>query len=158
MSESTAHRRPATWVMTPFPSTRHSLTIFRLQNLLIAAQPPSLIAVSHVGWRVGRDEYGPDVMVVPATTADDVRFEGIPSLVIEVLSTNSAEAVRKLQKYARAGAPNYWIIDVRDRTLLALVLVDDLYEMAAQLDDDNPVAELDTGSGRVWVSLPDLLA
>jgi len=59
---------------------------------------------------------------------------------------------------ARRQRTRYWIVDLRDRTLLALVLVDGIYEVAAQLDDDDPVAELDTGSGVVTVSLPALLS
>lgn len=177
MSETTAHSRPATWeeyerlpedvrceyidgqiVMTPFPSPRHSWVISELQAALRAALPGTSAAVSHTGWKSDRNEFGPDLMVIPRSELDAVRFEGVPSLVIEVLSTNRADdTVRKLQKYARAGAPRYWIVDVRDRTLLALVLVDGIYEVAAQLDDDNPVAELDTGTGKVRISLPDLL-
>jgi hypothetical protein len=42
--------------------------------------------------------------------------------------------------------------------LLALILVDGVYRVAAQLDDDNPVAELDTGLGPVWLRLPEILA
>ena len=124
-------------IVTPFPTLRHSLTIVRLQPLLISALPPSWMALSHIGWKAGADEFGPDVAVVPADAMNDVR---------------------KLQKYARAGAPRYWIVDPRDRTFLALVLVDGMYEVAAQLDDDNPVADLDTGAGTISVSLPDLLA
>jgi Uma2 family endonuclease len=145
-------------VMTAFPSGRHGLIIFELQSVLNAALPTSLVAISHMGWKTGKDEFGPDIMVVPRSSIDEPRFQGTPPLVVEVVSANrAADTVIKVQKYARAGAARYWIVDVRDRTLLALVLVDGSYEVAAQLDDDNPVAELETGSGPVTVSLPDLL-
>jgi len=177
MSESAAHHRRATWaeyerlpvdvrheyidgeiVVTPFPTPRHSWAIFGLQAALHRMLPDDLIPVSHTGWRAGADEFGPDLMVIPRSAVDGVRFEGIPPLVVEVVSSNRADdTVRKVQKYARAGAPRYWIVDLRDRTLLALVLVEGIYEVAAQLDDDNPVVDLDTGSGPVTVSLPDLL-
>jgi Uma2 family endonuclease len=169
--------RPATWeeyerlgedvryeyidgriVVTPFPTGRHALTIFRVQAALATVLPPTLAPVSHTGWKPDRDEFGPDVMVVPSDALEAPRFEGTPVLVVEVLSTNRAtDTVVKASKYARAGAPRYWIVDVRDRTLLALVLVDGIYEVAAQLDDDNPVGDLDTGAGTLTVSLPELL-
>jgi Uma2 family endonuclease len=177
MSASGAYSRPASWeeyerlpedvrceyidgriVVTPFPAGRHSFIISGLQTALRAMLPDQLVAVSHTGWKTGGDEFGPDVMIVPKATLDDIRFEDVPPLVVEVLSTNrAADTVVKVQKYARAGAPRYWIVDVRDRTLLALVLVDGIYEVAAQLDDDNPVAELETGAGTVSISLPQLL-
>jgi Uma2 family endonuclease len=178
MSENAAHRHVATWedyaslpedvrreyidgeiVMTPFPSTRHALTILRLQNACLNGLPDTVIPVSHTGWKVHGNEYGPDVMLVPATCADDVRFEGVPYLVVEVISTNRAmDTVTKLQKYAPAGAPRYWLVDLRDRTLLALVLVDGIYEVAAQLDEGNPAADLDTGAGNVRIDLTELFA
>jgi len=178
MSENAAQRRAATWedyerlpedvrreyvdgeiVVTPFPSGRHSWVISELQAALKQVLPPALVPVSHTGWKPGRDEFGPDLMVVPREALDDVRFEGIPPLVVEVMSTNRAmDAVTKLQKYAAAGAPRYWLVDLRDRTLLALVLVDGIYEVAAQLDEENPVADLDVGEGRVQVDLGALFA
>jgi Uma2 family endonuclease len=146
-------------VVTPFPTTRHAVTIDRLRATLAAHLPRELLPVSHVGWKVGKDEFGPDVMVVPRATIDDVRFEGIPTLVVEVLSTNrAADTVTKLGKYAKAGAPRYWIVDIRDRTLLALILVDGVYEIASQLDDDNPCADLETGAGTVTMDLSAVLA
>jgi len=146
-------------VVTPFPTGRHASVILELQVALRAILPKPLAVVSHTGWKPGRDEFGPDIMIIPRDALDAPRFEGTPHLVVEVLSTNRAtDTVVKAGKYARAGAPRYWIVDVRDRTLLALVLVDGLYEVAAQLDDDNPVGELETGAGALTVSLADLLA
>lgn len=146
-------------VMTPFPTARHSATILRLQTLLTARLPESLMAVSHSGWKPGADEFGPDVMVIPRAALDAPRFEGTPTLVVEVVSTNrAADTVVKVQKYAQAGAPRYWIVDLRDRVLLSLVLVDGIYQVAAQLDDANPVAELETGAGAITLNLPELLA
>ena len=114
--------------------------------------------MSHVGWKTGGDEFGPDIMIIPESATDETRFEGTPTLVVEVVSTNrTSDMVIKVGKYARAGAPRYWIVDIRDRVLLALILADGVYRVAAQLDDDNPSAELETGLGTVAVSLSELL-
>lgn len=146
-------------VVTPFPTARHAHVILELQVALRAVLPTNLVAVSHTGWKAGRNEFGPDVMVVPREALDAPRFEGTPSLVVEVVSSNRAtDMVLKVAKYAQAGAPRYWIVDIRDRVLLALILVDGSYEITAQLDDDNPLADLDTGAGTVRISLPDLLS
>ena len=146
-------------VVSPFPSGRHALTVAKLMTLIQATLPPTHVALSHFGWKPGRDEFGPDVMVVPVDAVDLTRFEGLPPLVVEVVSTNrSTDLIVKVQKYARACAPRYWIVDLQLRTLLSLVLVDGTYQVAAQLDDDNPVAALETGLGTVTVTLPDLLA
>jgi Uma2 family endonuclease len=146
-------------IATPFPTPRHAVTIQRLMTPLSASLPTSHLAVSHVGWKAGDDEFGPDAMVIPSSVVDETRFDGVPALVVEVVSSNRAsDLVVKVGKYAKAGAPRYWIIDLRDRVLLALVLVDGVYRVAAQLDDDNPSAELETGLGTVRVSLPQLFA
>ena len=47
---------------------------------------------------------------------------------------------------------------MRDRTLLSMVLVDGVYELAALLDDGNPEAGPETGLGGVRVCLTELLA
>jgi Uma2 family endonuclease len=110
-----------------------------------------------VGWKPGADEFGPDLIVVPLDAVDQPRYEAVPPLVVEVVSTNRAtDLVVKVQKYARAGAPRYWIVDLQSRTLLSLVLVNGVYEVAAQLDDDNPVADLDCGLAAVHVDLGSL--
>jgi Uma2 family endonuclease len=131
MSEDAARRGHATWedydhlpedvrreyidaeiVVTPFPSARHSLTIYRLQAMLVAALPDSLITVSHLGRQgVGANEFGangcrPDVMVLPLLVPTTSGSRAIPPLVVEVVSTNpAADTVTKLQRYAAAGAP-----------------------------------------------------
>ena len=45
-------------------------------------------------------------------TEENVRYTGVPHLVVEVLSTDPwRDVVRKLRKYAEVGLSRYWIID-----------------------------------------------
>ncbi len=53
----------------------------------------------------------------------DRMVEGVPDIVIEVLSTDrNRDLVRKRQVYAEAGIPEYWICDRRDDTVRQLEL------------------------------------
>jgi Uma2 family endonuclease len=69
-------------------------------------------------------------------------IEGIPSLVVEVLSPSSAQLDRgpKAQLYARLGVPAYWIVDPRSRTIDVYALIERSYRPAARFEGDEPGA------------------
>lgn len=60
---------------------------------------------------------------------------GAPDLVAEVLSPSTAARDRGMKKdlYARTGVPQYWLLDPRKRTLLALRLESGAYTVEADL-------------------------
>ena len=93
-------------------------------------------------WTTGTDEFIPDVMVHEATT-ESARFTGTPTLVIEVLSGNRRDdLVLKRRKYALAGVPHYWVVDVDAGTV-------DILESSQDEPGNYRVAELrnaDTGA------------
>ena len=66
----------------------------------------------------------PDIMVIPRPGAPIARFEGVPLLVVEVLSpsTRSSDTVTKRDAYAHAGIPHYWIVDPDAPGVMALAL------------------------------------
>lgn len=69
----------------------------------------------------------PDVLVVLKENIDKVtdnRIIGAPDLVVEVASPSTAIYDRhdKLVAYARAGVPEYWIVDPDARTVEVLLL------------------------------------
>ena len=68
----------------------------------------------------------PDLVVVLAGRADvgGARYvEGVPDIVIEILSTDrNRDLVRKRQIYAESGVREYWIIDPVNDTVLPLQL------------------------------------
>jgi len=61
-------------------------------------------------------------------------IEGIPTLIIEILSPSTARTDRttKLQLYARHGVPHYWIVDPEARVIEAFSLSRDGYELTAR--------------------------
>ena len=75
------------------------------------------------------------------STADVARIDlkgnrvlGVPTLVVEILSEDDEERdlVTKRSEYTRAGIRHYWLADPQRRTVLALVLRDDEYEVAGE--------------------------
>lgn len=71
----------------------------------------------------GCDPVQPDLLVVRAADLEIIgerRIEGIPALVIEVLSPSNPEhdLVTKRAAYARAGVPEYWVFRPEQRDIL----------------------------------------
>ncbi len=64
----------------------------------------------------------PDVVVVcdGDKVNEDGKYEGIPTLVVEVLSptTRAKDMAVKLYLYMRSGVSEYWIVDLKDKTAL----------------------------------------
>ena len=58
-------------------------------------------------------------------------LEGAPDLVVEVLSprTRSRDRGVKMRRYARAGVPNYWIMDPESRALEAYGVTEQGYNL-----------------------------
>ena len=69
------------------------------------------------------DPVQPDLLVIPTNNLDiihDRRIDGVPALIIEVLSPGNAEkdTDTKRKAYARAGLPEYWIVRPESRDVL----------------------------------------
>lgn len=64
----------------------------------------------------------PDVAVIcdEEKVNEDGRYEGIPTLVVEVLSpsTMGKDMVAKLNLYMKSGVSEYWIVDTKSKTIL----------------------------------------
>jgi Uma2 family endonuclease len=81
---------------------------------------PDLVFVSWASFDAGR------VRLVPkANRPDDyIEIEGAPDLVVEVVSDTSKRKDTKLLRaaYARAGVPEYWLVDARGAELSFVIL------------------------------------
>ena len=81
--------------------------------------------------------FAPDLTILlrnNEAVVGDVIVEGVPDIVIEILSTNrNRDLVHKRQVYAEAGIPEYWILDQRERSARQLELRDGRYVERAVL-------------------------
>jgi Uma2 family endonuclease len=129
-------------VMSPFGTPTHARCIRRVLFAVETVLPEEYEVLSDVGWKPARDEFGPDVMVTPVLPADSRRFTGIPAMVCEVLSDNrSRDLVKKMRKYERVGAPQYWIVDPRDREITGYHNTDDGFDEYVRVDAENRSAD-----------------
>ena len=136
------------------PTRQHQRAARRLANLLDGHVPADHGVIEAWGWKPGRDEYVPDVMVHPRTS-EEVRFTGTPLLCVEILSSNrSDDLVRKVFKYAKAGLPAYWVLDPLEPSLRIYVLQDDEYHQVALISDTGEVP----GWPGLVIDVPALLA
>lgn len=143
--------------MSPSPTRPHQQISHRLASALEDVLPDDLDVTLAWSWKVGADEYIPDVVVHPVTD-ETVRFTGTPLLAVEILSTSScADLMMKAFKYAAAGLPHYWIVDPRDEVVDAFELVDGAYVTTAHVTVDGP-ADVSFGSTTLRVDLRELTA
>lgn len=63
----------------------------------------------------------PDVMVIcdRDKVTEDNKYEGVPSLIVEVLSpsTKSKDMVTKLNLYMKSGVREYWMVDLENKNI-----------------------------------------
>jgi Uma2 family endonuclease len=113
-------------IVTPAPGGSHQRAALRLCRLLEQACPPAYeVFIAPFDLYLSEDTYfEPDIMVIPRMAKAPARFEGVPLLVVEVLSpsTRSSDTVTKRDAYAHAGIPHYWIVDPDAPGVMALAL------------------------------------
>jgi Uma2 family endonuclease len=85
-------------------------------------------------------------------------IEGVPDLVIEILSpgTSRTDRLTKAQIYARYGVPVYWIVDPEQEVLEIYLLEANGYRLAATLQGETPMfappfAELEIAAREVFL-------
>lgn len=71
----------------------------------------------------------------------DIRIDGAPELVIEVLSPSSKrkDRLQKMRIYQEAQVQHYWILDPQEKTLECFAWHDGVYALIASGMDDNVV-------------------
>ncbi len=113
--------------MTPAPSYFHQWIIRQIARVLFQfVDDPGLglTAWAPIGlFMPGCEPVQPDLVVVRMSDLDiihDRRINGVPALIVEVLSPSNADQDTKVKRgaYARAGVPEYWIVRPADRDAL----------------------------------------
>lgn len=105
-------------LVSPSPRRRHQVVVLRLALLFggyvdrhgggeVYVAPMDVVLSNH-------DVLEPDLFFVSDAQLDilmDKNIQGVPVLVIEVLSDPRVDKVRKRDIYARSGVPEYWVVD-----------------------------------------------
>jgi Uma2 family endonuclease len=124
--------------VTRAPSPLHQLVSKRLQRQLETYfERPGRGEVFHLRVDVlltPHDVFQPDIVVVTDRQQVTQRaIEGVPELVVEVLSPSTAayDRVKKGNRYAVLGIQNYWILDPEEQRLECFRLVDGTCQLAA---------------------------
>ena len=123
--------------VSPAPSWQHQRGLNRL-NVRVAQHVFERglgdVVTAPVGVALD-DENGvqPDLVYISRERAHQISargIEGAPDLVAEMLSpsTQAVDRGKKLERYAKAGIPHYWIVSPWERTLEAYRLVAGEYE------------------------------
>jgi Uma2 family endonuclease len=109
------------------PSPAHQLILMEIVATLreqVVVPGIGIALTAPVGlFMPGTDPVQPDVIVVRAEDRGIIgprRIEGVPALLVEVLSPSNAnyDLVTKREAYARAGVPEYWIARPVERDIL----------------------------------------
>ncbi|MEW5785674.1 MAG: Uma2 family endonuclease [Bacillota bacterium] len=94
----------------------------------------------------------PDVVVIcdQEKVNEKNRYEGIPTLVVEVLSpsTKGKDMVAKLNLYMKSGVLEYWIVDIETRSIIQYT-----FSKERDIQDLNSFKERETISSAVFESL-----
>jgi Uma2 family endonuclease len=148
--------------VTPAPSPLYQRVSKRLQRQLekyfeeqrlgeVFDAPVDVILTPH-------DVVEPDIVVVTDPRQVSRRgIEGAPALVVEILSSSTADSDRtlKAKRYEATGIPHYWIVDIESQRLDCYHLADHAYELVASAIGAQPFQhpdwpDLHLDPGKLW--------
>jgi Uma2 family endonuclease len=155
--------------VTPAPILKHQIVSGKLYTLLSAHVHPSrkgLVLTAPVDVRFDQDhQVQPDLVYVTAerfVILKEKRIEGVPDLVVEILSPGTAfdDLNRKRLLYERFGVPHYWVASPEEETLRAFALgADGRYRLAYHAMRDEtvrlePFPEMELPLPELWEAFP----
>ncbi|HKZ85439.1 MAG TPA: Uma2 family endonuclease [Anaerolineae bacterium] len=121
-------------VIHEMPTPQHQAVVLNIAaRLREQAEGRTLVAPVPVQLWPGKMRE-PDVMFFKADHLSRIQehFAGVPDLVVEVLSpsTRSVDLGEKMDEYARAGIPEYWIVEIDAKNVSIYVLRGASYVLA----------------------------
>ncbi len=146
------------------PTDLHQLILLRLATAIfswVSRHKLGYVRFSALPVRLWRGQFRePDLLFMAAVHADRItpKYWGVPDLVAEVLSPGNPDhdRVRKKREYARAGIPEYWIVDAQEKTIEVYLLRTRQYRL------DRTLGLSDTLTSAQWpgfkLALVDLFA
>lgn len=121
------------------PSKEHQRVVQAVYRLLFAflqSNPgEGEVFVAPLPIRLWEEKFRePDVVFVSRERGEYLGYPDGADLVVEVLSEDAAsrrrDAEHKVDEYAKAGIPEYWMIDLTNRSVTVAELVGDEYKMS----------------------------
>ena len=124
--------------LSPSPVPLHQFLVTRIWRLVadVAERTGGMALVAPMDVHLAdHSVVQPDILYVSRRNRGIIQnwIEGPPDLVVEILSrsTASRDQVHKLNLYAEAGVPEYWIVDPAGRHITFLVLRDGAFAVYA---------------------------
>jgi Uma2 family endonuclease len=127
-------------IMHPTPSFAHQEAVNELGFALrryVKTEGLGRAITSPFDVRLWEDKIRqPDVLFIRSENLSQIKttyLDGPPDWVAEVISPGSrtVDEVDKLADYAKAGVPEYWLVDLEAQTIRVNVLAGDSYRLAA---------------------------
>jgi Uma2 family endonuclease len=124
-------------VMSPAPHPDHQEVVLNFAQRLkefTAGSKPGKVYVSPVDVVLTqRRVVQPDVLFIARSRLGIVtdRIDGVPDLVMEVISETSwqRDRIQKKALYEQSGLPEYWIIDPDSETIEVFALIKGVYQL-----------------------------
>lgn len=122
-----------TYYMSPSASPFHGMIIGNLHLILanyLKGKPCRVFTDTIDVYLDEENRVIPDVSVLcDRTKFTDRGYEGIPKLIVEVISPSSVKRDRfeKKELYERMGVPHYWLIDPKNKNIEIYNLVETKY-------------------------------
>lgn len=121
-----------TLIVNAQPMPRHQLAAQRLVRILVDALGEEYEPLPEVMLDLGTAQLAPDISVAHRSRIDWEAKEQAPAaiaLVVEVASpsTRSIDRTIKAERYAEAGIPGYWRVELDPVAVIAHVLCDGAY-------------------------------
>ena len=127
----------------PMPTQSHQLlliALFKLLDNFVHTRQLGTVLLAPMRVQLGQGKYRePDILFM-RTEHDDRRADQFwqgADLVMEVVSPDDPrrDLVTKRREYARAGIPEYWIVDPSQRSITVLTLNEQTYALHGEFDE-----------------------